>query len=125
QSTPTWTTSNLTGDPLFVNRGTNDYHLLSNSPAKGAGVTISSSNTYNNYPPWQGKAAIDNDGLSRSLTLPSLGALDTGIPTYIYSTAAAVATPSVTSWGGGAPCGGGICYRLPLDPNVVPAGITT
>jgi len=43
QSTPTWDTNPINGDPLLVDptSPTRDFHLQSNSPAKDAGVTLS------------------------------------------------------------------------------------
>ena len=65
QAVPTWLTNNITIDPLFVNRSANDFHLKTGSPVIGAGTLVSSSNTYKNYPPWQGGIAVDRDGLVR------------------------------------------------------------
>ena len=36
---PSQTVSNITGDPLFVNRTISDYHITSTSPAKDTGLT--------------------------------------------------------------------------------------
>lgn len=73
QAIPTWVTNNIASDPLFVNRSANDFHLQSGSPAIGAGTIINSSNTYKNYPPWQGRIAVDRDGLTRP-SFSSIGA---------------------------------------------------
>ena len=65
QVIPTWSTNNITVDPLFANRSINDFHLQSGSPAIGAAPIVNSSNAYKNYPPWQGGIAVDRDGLIR------------------------------------------------------------
>jgi uncharacterized protein YjdB len=57
-------TGNITSDPLFLNLSSNNFHLQSASPAKDAGTTISSGNTYNNYVVWNGNPA-DREGVVR------------------------------------------------------------
>ena len=61
---PSFLTGNVTSDPLFLNLSLNNFHLQSGSPAKDAGITINSSNTYNSYMPWNGNPS-DSDGVSR------------------------------------------------------------
>ncbi|HEY6349374.1 MAG TPA: choice-of-anchor Q domain-containing protein [Candidatus Angelobacter sp.] len=61
---PTFTTGNLTSDPLFMNLSINNYQLQSGSPAIDAGITINSGNTYLNFMPWNGNPS-DNNGVSR------------------------------------------------------------
>jgi hypothetical protein len=61
---PSFTTGNLTSDPLFLNLALNNFRLQSGSPAIDAGVAVNSSNTYNNFMPWNGNPS-DNDGVSR------------------------------------------------------------
>jgi hypothetical protein len=76
QAAPTWTTGNITSDPLFVNLSGKDFHLQSGSPAKDAAVTINSSNYYNNYTPWNG-IPEDHDGISRPQgSAPDIGAYE-------------------------------------------------
>jgi hypothetical protein len=52
-------------------------------------VTISSSNTYGNYPPWQGQAATDHDGLTR----PQSTAYDIGAYEYYSGSGSAKPNP--------------------------------
>src|SRR5579872_3137833 len=54
QGAPAFLTGSITSDPLFLDLSLNNFHLQSSSPAKDAGITISSSNTFNNYTPWSG-----------------------------------------------------------------------
>jgi uncharacterized protein YjdB len=61
---PSFTVGNISSDPLFLNLSSHDFHLQSGSPAKDAGITISSSNTYNNYTPWNGNST-DYTGVTR------------------------------------------------------------
>jgi hypothetical protein len=75
QTTPTWSSNNITADPLFANRSANDFHLQSGSPAIGAGTVVSGATTYKNYPPWQGGIAVDRDGQIRPSPL-SIGAYE-------------------------------------------------
>jgi hypothetical protein len=64
QSAPSFTSGNITTSPLLVNAAGFDFHLQSSSPAVNAGLAISSSNTYNNYPAWNGNP-MDHDGIPR------------------------------------------------------------
>lgn len=57
-------TGTITSDPMFLDLGLKNFHLQSASPAKDAGITISSSNTYNNYMPWNGNPS-DDEGVAR------------------------------------------------------------
>jgi hypothetical protein len=60
---PTQTVSNLTSDPLFVNRTISDYHIISTSPAKDTGVTVLPANP---FVPNPGPAiGNDKDGVLR------------------------------------------------------------
>jgi hypothetical protein len=61
---PSFLTGTLTSDPLFLDLSLRNFHLQSSSPAKDAAVTISSSNTYNNYMPWNGNPT-DTEGVLR------------------------------------------------------------
>src|SRR5579864_4984521 len=72
-ATPTFTTGNITSDPLFVNLSGNDFHLQSGSPARDAGITITSGNSYHSYQVWNLKP-YDRDGVSR----PQGSAYDVG-----------------------------------------------
>ena len=54
---PTFVTGTITSDPLFLDLSLRNFHLQSSSPAKDTGITITASNTYNNYMPWNGNAA--------------------------------------------------------------------
>jgi hypothetical protein len=56
-SVPSFVTGTISSDPLFLDLSLKNFHLQSSSPAKDAGITISSSNTYNNYMPWNGNPA--------------------------------------------------------------------
>jgi hypothetical protein len=78
QAAPSWSTNNISADPLFVNRSGNDFHIQSGSPAVDAGLIISSANSYNGYPVWNG-TPMDRDGVtrpqgvrSRNRTLPQI-----------------------------------------------------
>jgi hypothetical protein len=64
QAAPSWSTNNISADPLFVNRSGNDFHIQSGSPAVDAGLIISSANSYNGYPVWNG-TPMDRDGVTR------------------------------------------------------------
>src|SRR5215510_64822 len=64
---PTFLLGNLISDPIFLDLGLRNFHLQSGSPAKNAGVTISSANTFNNLTPWNGNP-LDNDGVARPQT---------------------------------------------------------
>jgi len=61
---PSFLVGNITSDPLFAGLSSNNFRLQSSSPAKDAGTTISSGNTYKNYAPWNGNPA-DNNGIPR------------------------------------------------------------
>ena len=63
-SLPSFLTSSITSDPLFLDLSLFNFHLLTASPAKDAALTINSSNTYNNYLPWNGNPQ-DRDGVLR------------------------------------------------------------
>jgi hypothetical protein len=77
QAAPSWTTSNIIADPLFVNTSINNFHLQSGSPAVDAGITISSSNSFNGYQVWNGMP-MDRDGVTR----PQGSAYDVGAYEY-------------------------------------------
>jgi len=62
---PSFLSGSVTSDPLFADLSLNNFHLQSASPAKDAGITISSGNTYNNYMAWNGNPA-DHEGVLRS-----------------------------------------------------------
>jgi hypothetical protein len=72
-SAPSYTSNNLTSNPQLVSA--TNFHLQSTSPAIGAGLAITSANTYNGYAPWQGGSATDHDGLIRP-SPPSIGAYE-------------------------------------------------
>ncbi|HEY3769461.1 MAG TPA: IPT/TIG domain-containing protein [Candidatus Angelobacter sp.] len=59
---PTRTTNNLTVDPLLANRAGSDFHLTSTSPAKDAGVTMLSNNSFTSN---LGTTPRDKDGVGR------------------------------------------------------------
>jgi len=61
---PSISVGNISTDPLFVNLTSKNFQLQSTSPAKDAGMTISSGNTYNNFMAWNGNPA-GNDGIQR------------------------------------------------------------
>lgn len=61
---PSFLTGSIASDPLFLDLSLKNFHLTSGSPAKDAGITINSSNTYNNYLPWNGNP-MDSDGVVR------------------------------------------------------------
>ena len=61
---PSFLTGNIVADPLFFGASIANFHLQSGSPAIDAGLTISGSNTYNNYLPWNGNPT-DHDGVVR------------------------------------------------------------
>lgn len=88
--TGTITTNNQIGvDPLFVNQGGGDFHLLGTSPAIGAGIPIG--------------VTTDYDGLVRIMP-PSIGAFD-------------ITNRAPSGGGGGAPRGTR-AYRRGFDPVV-------
>ncbi len=62
---PSFLTGTVTTDPLILDLGIKNFHLQSASPAKDAAIAISSSNTYNNYPAWNGNSPQDDDGVLR------------------------------------------------------------
>ena len=64
QSVPSILTGNIVSDPLFFGASIGNFHLQTTSPAIDAGLTISGSNTYNNYLPWNGNP-MDHDGVLR------------------------------------------------------------
>ncbi len=64
QSAPSILVGNIVADPLFFGTSIANFHLQTGSPAIDAGVTISGSNTYNNYLPWNGNPE-DHDGVVR------------------------------------------------------------
>jgi hypothetical protein len=64
QGAPAFLTGSITSDPLFLDLSLNNFHLQSSSPAKDAGITISSSNTFNNFLPWNGNPS-DHEGVVR------------------------------------------------------------
>jgi hypothetical protein len=70
---PSFLSGTITTDPLFLELGIRNFHLRSATPAKDAGLTISSSNTFNNYMPWNGNP-LDYDGVVR----PQGAAYDVG-----------------------------------------------
>lgn len=61
---PSFLTGTLTSDPLFLDLPLENFHLTTGSPAIDSGITINSSNTYNNYMPWNGNPQ-DHDGVLR------------------------------------------------------------
>ncbi|HEY6250844.1 MAG TPA: choice-of-anchor Q domain-containing protein [Candidatus Angelobacter sp.] len=63
-SLPSFVTGTITSDPLFLDLILPNLHLKSGSPAIDAAITINSSNTYNNYLPWNGNP-MAFDGVSR------------------------------------------------------------
>jgi hypothetical protein len=64
QSAPSILVGNIVSDPLFFGASIANFHLQTGSPAIDAGQTISGSNTYNNYLPWNGNP-MDHDGVLR------------------------------------------------------------
>lgn len=65
QAAPSWSSNNITVDPLLVNRAANNLHLQSGSPALDAGITIASTNSYKGYQVWNGRP-MDRDGVTRA-----------------------------------------------------------
>ncbi len=61
---PSYLGGSITSDPLFLDLVSNNFRLQSTSPAKDAGIAISSGNTYNNYAAWNGNPA-DHEGVVR------------------------------------------------------------
>lgn len=61
---PSLLVGNIVADPLFFGPSIANFHLQTGSPAIDAGVTVSGSNTYNNYLPWNGNPS-DHDGVQR------------------------------------------------------------
>jgi hypothetical protein len=61
---PSFLSGTVATDPMFLDLGLKNFHLQSATPAKDAAVTISSSNTFNNYVPWNGNPE-DYDGVVR------------------------------------------------------------
>jgi len=70
---PAFVTGTITSDPLFLDLILPNFHVKAGSPAIDAAVTINSSNTYNNYLPWNGNP-MGLDGVLR----PQGAAFDTG-----------------------------------------------
>jgi uncharacterized protein YjdB len=73
QAAPNILTGNIAADPLFLATSSANFHLQTGSPAIDAGVTVSGSNTYNNYLPWNDNPR-DHDGIER----PQRSAFDIG-----------------------------------------------
>ena len=73
---PTFLTGTVNSDPMFLNLSLFNFHLQTGSPAINAGVIINSSNTYDNYLPWNGNPT-DLDGVLRPQgTTYSIGAYE-------------------------------------------------
>jgi len=125
QTAPSFTTGNLTADPLFINRSVNNLHIQTTSEAVKAGTLISNATTYKSYPPYQGSTPIDHDSIRRS-NAPSIGAYELGtLPTFVYSAVAPLAIPSGSGFSGPSSCtSGNPCYRIPVDPTAITAGST-
>lgn len=77
-SLPSFLTGTVTSDPLFVSSSSANFHLQSGSPARDAGLTISSANTYKNYAAWNG-SPLDHDGTQR----PQGSTFDIGAYEYV------------------------------------------
>ncbi|HEY3768730.1 MAG TPA: choice-of-anchor Q domain-containing protein [Candidatus Angelobacter sp.] len=83
---PVQTTSNVTTNPLFVNRTLSDFHLTSTSPAKDAGLTIVPTNSFDPNP--GPTIDTDKDGVLRAQgTAYDMGA-------YEFFAGAAAARPN-------------------------------
>jgi hypothetical protein len=64
-SVPSFVSGTISSDPLFLDLSLKNFHLQSSSPAKDAGITINSTNTYKNYPAWNGNPATSFEGVTR------------------------------------------------------------
>jgi hypothetical protein len=83
------TTSNVTTNPLFVNRTLSDFHLTSTSPAKDAGLTIVPTNSFDPNP--GPTIDTDKDGVLRAQGT----AYDMGAYEFFAGAAAARPNPPV------------------------------
>src|SRR5215813_6477228 len=72
---PSFLSATLVSDPQFTSVSSNNFHLQSTSPAQNAGIAITSSNTYKNYPPWSGNL-WDHDGIVRPQGAIDIGAYE-------------------------------------------------
>jgi hypothetical protein len=86
---PVQTTSNVTTNPLFVNRTLSDFHITSTSPAKDAGLTIVPTNSFDPNP--GPTIDTDKDGVLRAQGT----AYDMGAYEFFAGTAAARPNPPV------------------------------
>jgi hypothetical protein len=86
---PVQTTSNVTTNPLFVNRTLSDFHLTSTSPAKDAGLTIVPTNSFDPNP--GPTIDTDKDGVLRAQGT----AYDMGAYEFFAGAAAARPNPPV------------------------------
>ena len=91
-SLPNFITGTVTSDPKFVNLTADNFHLQQGSPAQDAGLTISSSNTYNNYVAWNGLPR-DRDGVSR----PQGSSFDIGAYEYFTGSGQPPSSPTLQS----------------------------
>lgn len=64
QAAPSFTTANISSNPLFNSLVSFDFTLTSGSPAVDAGTTIASSNSYKGYQVWNGNP-LDSRGIAR------------------------------------------------------------
>ena len=74
-SLPSSLSGTLVSDPQFTSVSSSNFHLQSTSPAQNAGIAITSSNTYKNYPPWSGNL-WDHDGIVRPQGAIDIGAYE-------------------------------------------------
>jgi hypothetical protein len=63
-SLPSFLTNTVNADPMFSNLSLFNFGLTSSSPARGAAIAITSSNTYDNFTPWNGNPT-DLEGVVR------------------------------------------------------------
>jgi Big-like domain-containing protein len=86
---PSFLSNTVNSDPLFLDLSTPNFHLQSTSPAIGAGIAITSGDTYDNYAPWNGNPPTDLDGIVRP-SPPSIGA-------YEFSSGGSSTSPTGTT----------------------------
>ena len=81
QAAPSFTTANISSNPLFNSLALFDFSLTSSSPAVDAGTAVTSANSYKSYQVWNGNP-LDGRGIAR----PQGSAYDVGAYEFFAGT---------------------------------------
>lgn len=109
--------NNIGGNPLFLDEGTQDYHLTDGSPAVGAGISIAGYTTDLDGETWDSPRSVGVYELA-SYSTPFLPNVITGTISEKSSTTITISNSEVLDDGGGTVSARGICYNTTGTPTI-------